>query len=371
MTIYDNSIAVVGNDALANSLAWVIADAGQRAVLVVPARRDAEAGLAREYRRQARFGLRDGGLPDFPRVRPRIHVETSLTAAAHSVGVLDCRRNATRERGSEYERLVPGVPLIACLGSNAAALREVGCSSLAPRLLAFHALYPVRGTTAVELFPTARTSTAAIEAAKALFARLGFEPFVFDEPHSSPLLRIALAAICEAMRFVDRGVLCADDVDRLARGCLRTRLGPLESADLIGLDTMLELLDGIAAEGESHFEPPALLRELVAAGETGNDSRNGFHVHAATPPGRHRPPAASVLQRVRDVVQSRLPERRLGEATELFAAGAGSSLTMLEIADLLEASFGVIFSEETLTRDNFGSIERIASHVTSALDAQP
>jgi len=86
----------------------------------------------------------------------------------------------------------------------------------------------------------------------------------------------------EAIFLVQEGVSSAQDVDRLFKTCFGHKMGPLETADLIGLDTVLRSLDVIHAElNDSKYRPAHLLKRMVYAGTVGRKSGKGFYDYGA------------------------------------------------------------------------------------------
>ena len=82
----------------------------------------------------------------------------------------------------------------------------------------------------------------------------------------------------EAVRTLHEQVADAASIDALFEGCCGHKLGPLHTADLIGLDTVLHSLEVLNdAFEDGRFKPCELLREMVAAGRLGMKSGEGFY----------------------------------------------------------------------------------------------
>jgi len=82
------------------------------------------------------------------------------------------------------------------------------------------------------------------------------------------------------MRAFETGVGTAEDIDTGARVGLNHPMGPLELADFIGLDVVLGIMRVLhEGFGEPQFAPPAVLEQLVAAGNLGQKTGRGFHVY--------------------------------------------------------------------------------------------
>jgi 3-hydroxybutyryl-CoA dehydrogenase len=76
------------------------------------------------------------------------------------------------------------------------------------------------------------------------------------------------------------GVASAEDIDLAMKLGTRYPFGPLEWADLIGLDTVLGIMNGLFNEwGDDRYRPAPLLRRMVAAGRLGRKSGRGFFVY--------------------------------------------------------------------------------------------
>jgi 3-hydroxybutyryl-CoA dehydrogenase len=89
--------------------------------------------------------------------------------------------------------------------------------------------------------------------------------------------RLGLLLGTEAMRMVEEGVASARDIDTAMRLGYRHPMGPLELADLVGLDARLNNLRSMhERSGNDLYRPPAILVDLVEAGHLGRKSGRGF-----------------------------------------------------------------------------------------------
>lgn len=88
--------------------------------------------------------------------------------------------------------------------------------------------------------------------------------------------RFQYAAIAEAGRLLDEGIASAKDIDLAMRAGAGLKMGPLEQADTIGLDTVLETTRRLSAKYGENYKPSATLEQLVAKGALGKKTGRGF-----------------------------------------------------------------------------------------------
>ena len=89
--------------------------------------------------------------------------------------------------------------------------------------------------------------------------------------------RLGVAIALEAMRMLEEGVASAQDIDEAMKLGYKHPVGPLALTDIVGLDVRLDIARHLADTLGPRFEPPAILRDLVAQGHTGRKSGRGFY----------------------------------------------------------------------------------------------
>ena len=156
------------------------------------------------------------------------------------------------------------------IGSLATALAEPG------RFLGMHFFQPVPDTVLTELVLHPGVDGATVERAERWTAALGRESIAARDVPGFATSRLGLAIGLEAMRMLEEGVASAEDIDRGMRLGYQHAVGPLRMTDLVGLDVRLAIAEYLAAHLGPRFEPPRILREMVAEGRLGRKTGRGF-----------------------------------------------------------------------------------------------
>jgi 3-hydroxybutyryl-CoA dehydrogenase len=147
-----------------------------------------------------------------------------------------------------------------------------------PRFIGMHFFNPVHRMKLVEVIVGEATEQSAVDAALALASTLGKEAVVVRDAPGFVTSRLGLLLGNEAMRMVEDGVASAPDIDKAMRLGYGHPMGPLELADLVGLDARLNNVRSMHRQsGDERYAPPAILVEHVEAGRLGRKSGEGFY----------------------------------------------------------------------------------------------
>ncbi|WP_223626311.1 3-hydroxyacyl-CoA dehydrogenase family protein [Microbacterium sp. EST19A] len=145
------------------------------------------------------------------------------------------------------------------------------------RFLGMHFFNPVPASTLVEIVRGAASAPALVDAARGWVQALGKTPIVVADAPGFASSRLGLALGLEAIRMLEDGVASAEDIDAAMTLGYKQPVGPLRLTDIVGLDVRLGIAEYLAANLGERFEPPALLRRLVAEGHLGRKSGRGFY----------------------------------------------------------------------------------------------
>ncbi len=146
------------------------------------------------------------------------------------------------------------------------------------RFLGMHFFNPVPASQLVELVRGAATASGLADEARGWVEAIGKTPITVHDAPGFASSRLGVAIGLEAIRMLESGVASAEDIDAAMTLGYKHPVGPLRLTDLVGLDVRLGIAEYLHAELGDRFEPPALLRRLVAEGKLGRKSGEGFYV---------------------------------------------------------------------------------------------
>lgn len=146
------------------------------------------------------------------------------------------------------------------------------------RCIGVHFFNPVPVMQLVELIRGLQTSDETHKAAVELAQAIGKTPITVRNSPGFVVNRILCPMINEAVFVLQEGLASAEEIDAGMRLGCNHPIGPLALADLIGLDTMLAVMNVFhEGFGDPKYRPAPLLREMVDAGRLGRKSKQGFY----------------------------------------------------------------------------------------------
>jgi 3-hydroxybutyryl-CoA dehydrogenase len=280
------AVGVVGAGVMGVGVAQVLAETGHEVVLVDLSDEVLERAIDevhRNVRMRALFG-RNGDSLDADGVVAAITPSTDYGALSDAAFVVENTTEKWEVKAEVYPRLDDALPEAAVVAANTSAITITRIASLMrrpDRVVGIHFMNPVPMKPAVELIPGHHSSEASLDSARAVLRAMGKRPILVRDAPGFVSNRVLMLTVNEAAFLVHEGVATPEEVDDVFRSCFGHPMGPLELADLIGLDTILYSVEVLHDSfADSKYRPCPLLRKLVDAGLHGRKSGHGFHHYA-------------------------------------------------------------------------------------------
>jgi len=276
------TVAVLGAGTMGGGIAHVFARSGY-AVILRDVAQDvldrAIATISSNLDREIKKGK--VAAADKHPILARIHATTSAARIAET----DFAVEAVPERAelklavlAEADRALRPAVILAS-NTSSISIATLGAATSRPdRFIGMHFMNPVPVMELVEVVRAPATSEATLAATLDLARALGKKPVAVNDAPGFVANRVLMPLINEAAFAVMDGVASPEAVDAVMKTGMNHPMGPLELADLIGLDVCVDIMDVLESGlRDKKYAACPLLRKLVAEGHLGRKSRQGFY----------------------------------------------------------------------------------------------
>lgn len=275
-------ICVLGSGLMGNGIAQVCAQAGYQVGLRDIEQRFLDNGLQSIQKNLARDVAKERKTQEeadavFARIQPTLDLEEAANDADIVVEAVIEVMDAKKKVFAEVEPMLKPECL---LFSNTSSLSvtEMSASTKRPdKFLGTHFFNPVPVMKLLEIVKAYDTSPETLKTAEEWGRNLGKEVIISIDMAGFVVNRITSPMLNEAFFALGDGVATAEDIDRGVKFGMNHPLGPLALADLVGLDTLLHVMETFHAELGDKYRPAPLLVQLVRAGRYGRKTGRGVY----------------------------------------------------------------------------------------------
>ncbi|MEW1900833.1 3-hydroxyacyl-CoA dehydrogenase family protein [Streptomyces sp. NPDC056508] len=278
-------LAVIGAGLMGSGIAQVSAQAGWDVVLrdvTDAALTRGTDGIKASYDRFVAKGKLDAA--DAEAALGRITTTTELEAVADADVIVEAVFEDLDVKHEIFRSLDKVAKDGAVLASNTSAIPITKIAAVTGRpeaVVGAHFFSPVPMMQLCELVRGYKTSDATLAAAREFAESVGKTCIVVNRDVAGFVTtRLIAALVVEAAKLQESGVATAEDIDIACRLGFGHAMGPLATADLTGIDILVNAANNIYTESQDEkFAPPEVMRRMVDAGDIGRKSGQGYYTY--------------------------------------------------------------------------------------------
>jgi len=276
-------VCVIGSGTMGSGIAQVSAQAGYETTMIDVKQEFLDRGLGIIKASLGKFVQKEKiRQEEMNETLARLHTSIDMKNAAKDADyVIEAVFERAEVKLPIFGQLEDICPKETILASNTSGIPVSLLASATRRpgkVIGTHFMNPVPLMKGVEIVRTLLTSDETLEVSLDFIKSLGKETVVVKDSPGFVTNRIITLVMNEAAKLLEENLASIEDIDKIEKLSHNWPMGPFELADLVGIDVIVDLLEGIYQQtGWERYKPAPLLKRMVEIGYTGKKVDKGFY----------------------------------------------------------------------------------------------